>query len=385
MSIDKKEMLEVLENKNLKLAEMEDELTEKELVESREYAEIKKDIKRLARGIADLEVQDKVKMQSEVNSMMLEYSQKKDDPRNFALCSSLKNKAATILYQNFENLIRTAGNYYNWCGTRQDYEDAVQTALLESFRKYDSIKNNNFCVWFYICLNYAVLNARKKDLKKISYKDENGKKRTEIMKKVDWPTKKDDEGNETPNDLPDWGEDVEDRVDHRLKYETYILKMSVCVVEIFNHRKDDKSEHYKYFPLFATDKYVKCAKNGLYHVISINERKAFEVMDAAFLNYVLLKPCQSLSDIAITPFKTYAQIDAENTIKGFMSISDRKTGQGYGERPTMISSPFNNVVFMAFLDMPDNNTSQTKISNQKKAFLKMIDMNVAELKSYNDF
>ena len=122
--------------------------------------------------------------------------------------------------------------------------------------------------------------------------------------------------------------------------------MSVCVVEIFNHRNDDKSEHYKYFPLFATDKYVKYAKNGMYHIITINERKAFDVMNADFLDYVLLKSCHSLSDIAITPFKTYAQIDEENQKIGRIKISDRTVGQGHGERPTMISSPFRNVVFM---------------------------------------
>lgn len=295
-----------LEDKIKQLEQQKIEYSEKkkDLAKSGECEKIREDIKRLEREIAELE------MQLKVNAAMLEYSQKKGDTGNDSLCLSLKNQAAIILYSNFESLIYTASRYYAGRGTREDCEDAVHTALCESFEKYDSQRNDNFCAYFYKCLKFAVQNALRKvyidtKKKKATPSDENTENAGRYKKRwqsVDSLTGSQDKPSYPP--VIDPSPTPEERIVNRMTLEEFYCKMAVCVIKISGRTGNPD----KFFRTFATEHYIMLCRMHLHDICDINEHEAFKVMDLVFADFTLTAKCRSFIGMEITPCKTYVEI-----------------------------------------------------------------------------
>lgn len=307
-----------IESKSQKLTKLETEYSvlKNDPTKSEECAKIRNDISQLKREIEEL------KMQLEVNAAMIEYSQKKGDSRNSAVCSTLKDQVAIMLYSNLGSLIYTASTYYSGRGTKEDYEDAIQTALFESIEKYDSQKNDNFCAYFYQTLRYAVLNAlgkeyidtqaRKKggqtdsEKKKSISSDESAEKSGRYKKRgqsVDTPRDSENEPSRPP--IIDPAPTPYEQTCNRMTIEEFYTRMAACVIRISGRTgKPDR-----FFRAFATEHYIMLCREHLYEILNINENEAFhDVMDVDFADFTLINKCRCFIAIEATPCKTYAEI-----------------------------------------------------------------------------
>lgn len=362
-----------LMDQNKKLEDMIQKLTKLETKHSElkndptkriKCEKIMEDISQLKREIAEL------KMQIEVNTIMIEYSQKKDDRSNSALCSTLKNQAATIMCSNFKSLIYTAGKYYAGRGTEEDYKDAVQTALFEAIEKYDSQKSDNFCAFFYNNLEYAVKNelgkeyidtqANKKKAQKVAGKkkgsssDESTEKSVRYIKRgqsVDALDGSEDKPYSPPVIDPTLTPDELSL--NRMSLEEFYTNMAVCVVRINSN---------EYFRAFAAEQYIKLCREHLNGILDINENEAFNhVMNIDFVDYTLDGVCRSFYEIEITPCKLYSEF-------GLYPIGETENATKWVGR---LCVPFENPILEKFFGVTDSAIKQQRTKFEEKVGIKM--------------
>jgi len=354
-----------IESKSQKLTKLETEYSvlKSDPTKSEECAKLRNDISQLRREIEELT------MQFEVNATMIEYAQKKDDPRNSALCSSLKDRAATIMYRSWRSLVYTASKYYAGRGSKEDWEDAVQTAFIEAFEKYDPQKNDNFCAYFYSCLRYVVLNTLRIDYEDTQAKkkknptdsqekngsslDDNAEKSGRYKKRVqsvDTPKDSEDKPHSAPVIDPSLTPD--ELCFARMTLEEFYTRLAVCVVRINPN---------EYFRAFAAEQYIKLCREHLNGLLDINENEAFNhVMNIGFVDYTLDGICRSFYEIEITPCKQYSEF-------GLYPIGNPKTSTKWVGR---LKIPFENPIYEKFFGVTDSEIKQQRTKFEKKVGIK---------------
>lgn len=350
--IDQKKKIEFKSQKLTKL-ETEYSVLKSDPTKSEECAKLRNDISQLRREIEELT------MQFEVNATMIEYAQKKDDPRNSALCSSLKDRAATIMYRSWRSLVYTASKYYAGRGSKEDWEDAVQTAFIEAFEKYDPQKNDNFCAYFYSCLRYVVLNTLRIDYEDTQAKkkknptdsqekngsslDDNAEKSGRYKKRVQSvDTPKDSEDRPPSAPVIDPSLTPDELCFARMTLEEFYTRLTVCVVRI---------NPSKYNRAFATEWYIRLCREHLNTVLYINENEAFnQVMSLDFADFTLDGVCRSFAEIEITPCKLYSEF-------GLYPIRKNNSSTKWVGR---LRIPFENPIYGKFFGVTDSRITQKR-------------------------
>lgn len=307
----------------------------------------------------------------QLNDLMIEYSQLKDDPSNKARCKAIRNQAAIIIFSPvFLNYFcKRVREKLNRRYTYHGADEFVTDSFFNCVDKYDHRKNDNFYSFFISFL--------------VRYQVTNGTRGERINIEFD-PTITDGEGNEIPfiNTIADGNADpgtrailkasaeddqtyccavkpavssIQDMFDHsseesisedeakaRLRFIEYASKIIPCVNQANEHR----GRHNEYYRAFATDFYIAVSKEGLHLRYSLNENEAFNTMDLAFADWTMTNMCRSFSDFASTPCKNYAAIGV--------------TDQDYSANE--IETPFKNVVFKTYFSVTDSAVSQQRRS-----------------------
>lgn len=293
--------------------------------------------------------------QQKLNDLMTEHSRLKGDSGNDALCSTLREQALTILLSNFESLVHVASGYFKGRGTREDCEDAVQTALLEAFEKYDSQRNDNFCAYFYTHLRYVVMNVLGKEYidtqpkKKGSSSDESTEKTGRYEKRgqsLDSSIASKNEPSYPP--IIDPTPTPDEQVGNRMTLEEYYTRLAVCVVRISPS---------KYNRAFATEQYIMLCREHLNRILDINENEAFNhVMNIDFADYTLDGICRSFYEIEITPCKLYSEF-------GLKPIGQTEKSKKWAGR---LCVPFENRIFANFFEVTDGAIVQQRTNFRRK-------------------
>lgn len=234
-----------------------------------------------------MSIEDK---KQELNALMTEYSQLKDDVANKARCIALKSQALTIVNSSdFRNeLIRRAASYIRGKAISGSAEDVVQNLFLRDyFTRYDHSKVPDFIKYLIDALNTSALELTKKEFRHVKHGSGS----------------LDDPDNPTVSH----GSDVEKQIDTRLILEEFYSKLAVCVIRI--SAKTGKPD--RFFRAFATEHYIMLCREHLAGILDINENEAFNVMDVEFADYTLIEKCRCFIAMGTTPCKTYAEIELD--------------------------------------------------------------------------
>lgn len=310
-----------------------------------------------------MSIEDK---KQELNALMTEYSQLKDNPANKAKCQVLMTEAANIILSSvlFAYLKEIVRRRLNGRYTYRGLDEFVVDNFFSCVSKYNCEKNDNF-------YNFFVHSLR-------AYQVTNGT-RSENSDMIDGTVIQDDEGHETPiidtrpddsaspetlgimqlfnnisktstdstsknpidtmQKLFDVEESIsEDEAQIRVRFIEYISKIIPCINQANEHR----GKRNVYYRAFATDFYIAASKWSLHSRYDMNENEAFRNMDLAFADWVLTAICRSFTAFETTPCKTYEEIGV--------------VGRDYANGE--IETPFKNGVYAVRFKVTESAVSQ---------------------------
>jgi hypothetical protein len=204
---------------------------------------------------------------------------------------------------------------------------------LESFRKYDHNKNDNFCAFFFDRYNFL--------LKKYIEKERKTKERTE------------DADDDTLNDIS--GDEAASLSSEIELSDTLSLLLSMASRFYQHYHGKECNETRRYYTeLFTTDKSVCIIKDVCENLRHINENEFFGTINEKYLDFLMSEKCTTAADIVRVRFKTLGE------------LTDNCDPRKKDDEP---SQPFGNGIYKKFIfEDKGIKVTDSAISQQKKAF-----------------